>query len=145
MGPEMSRRAILVIEDNPDDQLLIKQALITAQVPYPIVFVRDTREAQDYLNTRQKIRNGLPILIILDLLLNNEDGLELLASFRKKPETHCIPVIVLTQSHHWAHLEKSYQLGANSFVSKDGTLSELNDKLSCLCEYWLKICQLPVA
>lgn len=141
----MDKRFILVVEDSPDDQLLLETAIRDAGVQNPLKFFKKGEEAQTYLALCERSGKGLPVLIFLDLLLQDEDGLTFLRKLRKNPATHRIPVIVLSQSAQRQHLNESYQLGANSFVSKDGRLKEFNEKIQCLCDYWLRICQVPVA
>lgn len=141
----MDKREILLIEDNVDDQLLIRKALERASVKNPFKCVDNTVAAKEHLRHCAKSLQGMPALIFLDLLLPNEGGLALLKDLRSNASTHRIPVVVLTQSHESEHLMESYQLGANSFVYKDGSLVDFNAKINCICDYWLGICQLPVA
>lgn len=143
--PGMDQRVILLIEDNVDDQLLIRNALRQAGVQNPLKFVDDSEAAKAYLQQCEHAASGVPALIFLDLLLPVEDGLVFLEDLRGHKSTHRIPVVILTQSHAAEHLRESYQLGANSLVYKDGSLSEFNSKIRCICDYWLRICQLPVA
>lgn len=141
----MDKRVILIVEDNPDDQLLLRSALEKADVQNPLKFVANSETAKDYLQQCEHSIKGMPSLIFLDLLLPNENGLAFLEDLRNNKATHRIPVIVLTQSHQNEDLRESYQLGANSFVYKDGSLSDFNNKIRCICDYWLRVCQLPVA
>ena len=132
-------RSILVVEDNDDDQLLVAQALKAAAVSRPVVFVQDVKAAKGYLT------QTLPCLILLDLSLPLEGGLEFLQAIRSEPKTRRIPVVVLTGSRAQQDLIDSYQYGANSYITKTGNLAEFYDKVSCMCTYWLDICQLPSA
>lgn len=141
----MDKRVILIIEDSLDDQLLLRSALEKADVQNPLKFVADNEAARDYLQQCEHSLRGMPSLIFLDLLLPHETGLAFLEALRNNKATHRIPVIVLTQSHQGKDLRKSYQLGANSFIYKGGSLSDFNNKIRCICDYWLKVCQLPVA
>jgi two-component system response regulator len=141
----MDKRVILIVEDNPDDQLLLRNALEKAEVQNPLKFVANSEAAKEYLQQCEHSIRGMPSLIFLDLWLPNETGLAFLEELRNNKATHRIPVIVLTQSHQSEDLQESYQLGANSFIYKDGSLSEFNSKIRCICDYWLRVCQLPVA
>lgn len=139
----MNKRSILIVEDNPDDQLLLRHSLQTADIPNPFKFVSTSQDARTYLEQCEKTPHGMPGLILLDLMLHNENGLTYLKELRQNPATHCIPVVILSESRKGEHLTESYELGANSFVSKAGSLAEFNAKIHCICDYWLGVCQLP--
>lgn len=140
----MNNRAILIVEDNPDDQLLLRYSLQTADISNPFKFVSTSQDARTYLEQCGQTSNGMPGLILLDLMLHNENGLTYLRELRRNPATHRIPVVILSESRRSEHLTESYELGANSFVSKEGSLAEFNAKIRCICDYWLGVCQLPV-
>lgn len=141
----MDKRPILIIEDSVDDQDLIKEALKAANVQNPLLFEREAERAISLL-LRPGIRpSQYPCLIMLDLLMPEKDGLDFLKKLRRTEATRRIPVIVLTQSQSLRDLHESYRLGANSFISKGGSLADFQAKIRCMCDYWLRICQLPVA
>ncbi|WP_373532036.1 response regulator [Vampirovibrio sp.] len=141
----MDNRAIAIIEDNRDDQLVILEAIRGAGIQNALKFFTTGTEAMAYLTCCEQYFESLPVLIFLDLLLENEDGLTFLETVRNHPATHRIPVIVLSQSARQRHLQESYRLGANSFVAKDEQLSRFNANMQCILDYWLKVCRVPVA
>jgi two-component system response regulator len=141
----ISKREILIIEDNPDDQSLILHALNQANIQNPLVFMRDGWEALQHLAMKYGIPREFPCLVILDLALPSLNGLKLLRQLRGNPKTRRIPIIVLTGSIEARDLYDSYYYGANSYIAKDGDPATFFDKIQCLCHYWLDVCQLPVS
>jgi two-component system, response regulator len=136
-------RSILVVEDNDDDQLVLANALQMARVDSPLVFVKDVQSAKEYLWQASNDVDTTPCLVLLDLSLPLQGGLEFLQAIRSEPKTRRIPVIVLTGSREQQDLIDSYSYGANSYIAKTGNLAKFYDKISCMCMYWLDICQLP--
>ncbi|MCE3234492.1 MAG: two-component system response regulator [Vampirovibrio sp.] len=141
----MDIRPILIVEDNSDDQLLLANALEAADITSPIKFVKNGKEAQDYLFKQANKPSALPCLVFLDLTLPEIGGMALLKELRATPETRRLPVIVFTGSHQQKDLLDSYSYGANSYVVKGGTAEDFYDKIHCLCHYWLHICKLPAS
>jgi two-component system response regulator len=115
-------RPVLLVEDNPDDQVLTVEALRAAGRTEEIVVVSDGVEALDYLfgSGRHAGRDLslLPGLVLLDLKLPKVDGLEVLARIRSDARTKDLPVIVLTSSDEAKDLEEGWKLGADSYVRK---------------------------
>lgn len=139
----MDHRAILIVEDNLDDTLLLEDALKAANVNCPLVFTQDGKEAEAYLFNVSESNDLLPGLIFLDLTLPSLSGMKLLQELRANPATRRIPVIILTGSHEQRDLINSYNAGANSYVMKGGHIEEFHEKIKCLCRYWLEVCSLP--
>lgn len=141
----MDIRPILIVEDNADDQLLLANALEAAQITNPMKFVKDGKQAEEYLFKSIKKTSAMPCLVFLDLTLPEIGGLVLLKELRSRPETRRIPVIVFTGSHQQSDLLDSYTNGANSYIVKGGSMEDFYDKINCLCNYWLRICKLPAS
>jgi two-component system response regulator len=118
----INQNAILLVEDNPDDEALTIRALKKNFIANPVVVVRDGAEALDYLFAEGQYHdrnpNQLPVLILLDLKLPKVDGLEVLRRLRAESLTQLIPVVVLTTSNEERDMLESYSLGANSYVLK---------------------------
>src|ERR1700737_907599 len=97
----MTENAILLVEDNPDDEALTLRAFAKNKIPNPVVVVRDGAEALDYL-FRAGVYTGLPDktpqLVLLDLKLPKIDGLEVLRRIRADSRTAVLPVVILTSS-----------------------------------------------
>ena len=101
----------------------------------------------DYLKHRGKYAYGVdaprPGLILLDLNMPKKDGREALKEIKEDPNLRCIPVVVLTTSKSEEDIVRSYEVGANSFITKPVTFDALVDVLRILRKYWLEIVELP--
>ncbi len=137
----MDRKAILLVEDNEKDELLTMRALKTINVANRIDVVRDGQEAIDYLLGGGSGGTGaekeLPAIVILDLKLPKLDGHEVLQRIRADARTELLPVVILTSSDEEKDIVKSYQYGANSFVSKPVNFVEFTKAVKDLGLYWL--------
>jgi len=139
----MEEKLILLVEDNPDDELLMLRALKRKHIENRIVVARDGVEALDYLFSTGEYEGNnseaLPQLILLDLKLPKINGLEVLQRLRANPRTKYIPVVVLTSSTEERDMISSYDLGANSFVQKPVDFNEFVEATNQLGLYWLLI------
>jgi CheY-like chemotaxis protein len=137
-----SRRAILLVEDNQDDVFLMRRALLEANVSNPLYVVEDGQAAVDYLSGTGNFsdRNSfpLPALIFLDLKLPFKSGHQVLAWIRGQPQLSSTVVVVLTSSDQPRDVEKSYSLGANSYLVKPPTPEQLLDMAKSFKWYWLE-------
>lgn len=134
--------AILLVEDNEDDVLLMKRALKAAGVTNSLHVVEDGQQAIDYLagvgdyNNRKTF--PLPHLVFLDLKLPLKSGHEVLEWIRKQSCFNSLVVIVLTSSGAQSDLNKAYKLGANSYLVKPPTAEQLVEMAKAFQWYWLK-------
>ncbi len=134
----MNRRVVLLVEDNPDDELLTIRALKKSKMLNEIIVVRDGAEALAYLfGESGNTPNLLPELILLDLRLPKVDGLEVLRRLRQHPRTKLLPVVVLTTSDEERDVLQSYDLGANSYVRKPVDFAQFMRAIQQLELYWL--------
>lgn len=135
------RRAILLVEDNPDDEALTLRALRKNHIANAIDVVRDGAEALDYLfaTGAYAARDAAvqPQVVLLDLNLPRVGGLEVLRRIRSSPATATIPVVVLTSSMEESDLVDSYRLGANSYVRKPVDFVQFVEAARQLGLYWL--------
>lgn len=142
-----NERSILLVEDNPDDELLTLMAFRENNILNNIVIARDGEEALDYLFGKgmysDRDVNILPQLILLDLKLPKVDGLEVLQQIRSTAGTMYLPVVVLTSSREEMDIIKSYQLGANSYIRKPVDFEQFSDAIKQLGLYWLVLNELP--
>ncbi len=137
----MKQRHILLVEDNPQDELLALRALRRAQVANRVDVVRDGQQALDYLFCDGEFAHcrsaEQPAVVLLDIGLPRLTGLEVLASLRADPRTRLLPVVMLTSSDEDADRLASYLGGANSFVRKPLAFAEFAETVARLGVYWL--------
>lgn len=136
---------VLLVEDNPDDELLTLRAL-QQHLLVDVVIARDGAEALDYLlatGASAKPLPRVPKVILLDLKLPKLDGLEVLRRLRADHRTHLLPVVILTSSLEEQDLLASYSLGANSYIRKPVDFLEFSDLLKQLETYWLSLNESP--
>ncbi len=143
----MNEKVILLVEDNPDDEELTLLALKQGNIVNEVIVAHDGVEALDYLfATGQhagRDPSRLPQLVLLDLKLPRQDGLEVLRRLRADPRTQLIPVVVLTCSSEEEDVVASYRLGANSYVRKPVEFHRFADAVRQLGLYWLLLNEAP--
>ena len=138
---------ILMADDDMDDCELTKEAFVESHLANDLRFVGDGEELMDYLHRRGKYADATqsprPGLILLDLNMPRKSGREALTEIKSDPQLRGIPVIVLTTSTAEQDILRSYDSGANSFISKPVGFSELVDAVKSLGKYWFEIVTLP--
>lgn len=138
---------ILVADDDPDDRLFIKEAIEEVRLANELTLVNDGVELMDYLHRRGEYEylSGYPLpgLILLDLNMPRKDGREALQEIKSHPDLRRIPVVVLTTSKADEDILRTYDLGANSFISKPVTFEKLVEVMTAVTNYWLQIVRLP--
>lgn len=142
-----SNKVVLLVEDNPDDEVLTLHALKKNGISNQVMVARDGVEALDYVFARG-IHEGrdvcdLPAVILLDLNMPKLGGLEVLRQIRADPRTRRTPVVILTTSKEDQDLIQSYELGANSYVRKPVDFERFTEAVNNLGMYWLLINELP--
>lgn len=135
---------ILLVEDNPGDIRLTREALKDAKVANVLTVVGDGIEALALLHKNGKhATSARPDLIILDLNLPKKDGLELLAEIKSDDELKIIPVIILTTSTSDTDIIKSYDLHANCYIAKPVDLEQFIQVVKSVNDFWLSVVKLP--
>lgn len=135
---------ILLVEDNPGDVRLLREAWRESRVANSIIVVTDGEQALAYLRREGCYANALrPDLILLDLNLPRKDGREVLREVKDDPELRRIPVVVMTTSHAEADILSSYNLHANCYIPKPVDLDEFIAVMRVVEEFWLHIVKLP--
>ncbi len=136
---------ILIADDDLDDIQLIKECLKEDAFTLQIDSVTDGQYLLDYL--QEKLRDKkilhLPHLILLDLNMPRKNGFEALKTLKTDLVLNKIPVIIFTTSKSKTDIDKAYQLGANSFVSKPSTIDEWSKKLEILGRFWIECANVP--
>jgi two-component system, response regulator len=143
----MSGRAILLVEDNPDDAALTIRALKKNQIVNELVVVHDGIQALDYLYGRGEFAGRdtthMPQVILLDLKLPKLDGLGVLRRVRGDERTRMLPVVILTSSNEEQDRISGYGLGANSYVRKPVDFDAFVAAAAQLGLYWLVLNEPP--
>jgi CheY-like chemotaxis protein len=135
---------ILLVEDNPGDVRLTKEALAEAKVANQLSVVTDGVEAMDFLKKRGCFADVLrPDLVLLDLNLPKKDGREILAEMKADPKLRRIPVVVLTTSRADEDVLKAYDLHANCYITKPVDFPRFLDVIRSIEEFWLTVVILP--
>ena len=145
----MSGKAILLVEDNPDDEALTLRAFQKNNIGNPVVIARDGVEALDYLFAtgphQGRDTGDLPQVMLLDLKLPRIDGLEVLRRVREDERTRLLPVVILTSSKEERDLIEGYRHGCNSYVRKPVNFDEFLEAARQLGLYWLLLNESPRA
>ena len=140
---------LLVADDDAEDRMMIREALIENRLANGLKFVEDGEQLMDYLNHRGNFKDGdahpRPGLILLDLNMPKKDGREALREIKSNPDLKDIPVVILTTSKAEEDIIRSYGLGVNSFISKPVTFDALVGITRDLGRYWFEIVELPPA
>lgn len=136
---------ILMAEDDADDRMLFADAFRESGVAVELEFVADGIELLQHLHGLLANSRELPDLLLLDLNMPRMDGREALRAIREQPRLKHLPVIMMTTSSAELDIMVSYQLGANSYVTKPRRYDELIAVLRSLEHYWMETVQLPVA
>lgn len=137
----MKARTILLVEDNPQDELLMLRALRKVNLANRVDVVRDGQQALDYLFAEGEFvsRAGEPppTVVMLDLNMPRVGGLEVLERLRNDPRTRLVPVVILTSSDEQRDRIAGYENGANSYVRKPLDFGEFAETVARLGIYWL--------
>ena len=140
------KKRMLLVEDNEDDIELTLRALRKNNLENEVVVARDGEDALHYLfQTGPHANDGaeLPEVILLDLKLPGQSGLDVLRTIRSNARTKLLPVVVLTSSSEDRDMVESYKLGANSYVQKPVDFSEFLEATRQLGLYWLLLNRRP--
>ena len=138
------RIEILLVEDNPGDVRLTKEALVESKIYNTLNVVMDGAEAMEYLKAAGKFQDRvLPDLILLDLNLPKKDGREVLSEIKQDDQLKRIPVVILTTSQAEADILKSYDLHANCYINKPVDLDQFITVVKAIEDFWMTIVKLP--
>lgn len=146
MSKNIQAIVILMADDDPEDVMLARDALAESRLANKLNVVENGEELLDYLYQRGKYNEQnapRPGLILLDLNMPRLDGREALARIKNDASLRRIPVVVLTTSKAEEDVYRSYDLGANSYITKPVTFDSLVNVVRSLAEYWFGIVQLP--
>ncbi len=138
---------ILLADDDEEDRMLAANALEESRVVNDFRFVEDGEELLDYLYHHGRYSDPAssptPGLILLDLNMPRKDGREALREIKADPDLRRIPVVVLTTSKAEEDIYRTYDLGANSFITKPVSFEGLVAVMRDIGRYWIEIVELP--
>ena len=138
---------ILMADDDDEDRMMTKKAWDNSRLANDLRFVEDGEELMEYLGRRGEYADPAssprPGLILLDLNMPKMDGREALREIKATPELRRIPIVVLTTSKAEEDIFRSYDLGANSFISKPVTFDRLVAIIQQIGTYWFELVETP--
>jgi CheY-like chemotaxis protein len=147
MSKERRPITILLADDDEDDRLLAQDALTESRLANDLHVVENGEELMDYLYRRGQYAapedSPRPGLILLDLNMPKKDGREALKEIKADASLRQIPVVVLTTSQAEEDIFRTYDLGANSFITKPVLFESLVKVMKDLGTYWFEIVELP--
>ncbi|WP_290598269.1 MULTISPECIES: response regulator [unclassified Archaeoglobus] len=133
----MEMERILLVEDNTDDIFMVRKAFQKAGIVNPLDVVNDGEKAIEYL------RSNTPVIILLDLKLPKISGFEVLKWIKSRERLKRIPVIVLASSRNGEDINRAYDLGANSYITKPVRFEDLLNLSKHINIYWLMLNERP--
>jgi CheY-like chemotaxis protein len=143
----LEQKYILLVEDDPNDVLLIQRAFQKAGLRDCLKVVGDGEQAMDYLGGREiysdRQRFPIPFLLLLDLKMPGTDGFEVLQWVRADGELKRLLVVVLTSSNLQADVDRAYELGANSYLVKPVEFDDMVNLIRRFEVYWTEINRIP--
>ncbi len=134
---------ILLVEDNPGDVRLFREALDPTRATC-LTVAQDGEEAMAMLERREiHAAATRPDIVVLDLNLPKKGGVDVLAAIKSNPKLNSIPVVMLTSSDARVDISATYALGANCYVRKPNDLDEFIAAVRSIEEYWSSIAEMP--
>ena len=135
---------ILLVEDNPDDAFLTKEAFGQSGLANNLHVVEDGVEALKYLNREEKYLDAVkPDIVLLDLNMPKKSGQEVLKEIKQDERTSAIPVVILTTSENQDDIINCYKSHANCYITKPGNLYSFFDVVKSIEHFWFTVAKLP--
>jgi len=139
---------ILYVEDDPNDVFFLRNAFEAAEIRNPLQVAHDGQEAIEYLSGSgefaDRVRFPEPCLMLLDLKLPRQTGMQVLAWLRARSPLPHLPVIVFSSSARFEDIERAYELGTNSFVVKPSSLDDRVLLAKSIKDFWLRFTEAPL-
>ena len=133
---------IMLVEDDPGDQKIIRMSLKEQRIANIPVVVSSAEEGIDYLEKNKvNCKEALPDLILLDLNMPGMGGKEFLRLIKTDPELEAIPVVILTTSDSDKDILESFKLQAAGYVRKPVSITDFQEVMRTLTDYWFTICR----
>jgi chemotaxis family two-component system response regulator Rcp1 len=136
--------SILLVEDDHVQTLFMETALAELPQLDLLHVAKDGVEAMEFLRSDGQLVNGqLPDLILLDINMPKKNGFEVLAELKSDPVLRRIPVVVFSTSDFQEDIDRAYDKGASTFITKPVTLGDLKQVLDRIADYWVETARLP--
>jgi len=144
MVPRQHVMQILLVEDNPADVRLFRQALLEIAAPHRLAVAKDGEDALDYL-FRRGVHSAAsaPDLVVLDLNLPRKSGFDILGEIRSDHKLKRTPVVVFTSSGSQPDIDLAYELGANMYLQKRQSLEGFEELVRFIVNTWMETAALP--
>lgn len=144
----MAKGPVLLVEDDPSDARLIQRAFSKLDARVAMIRLTNGDDVVSYLSGEAPYENRttypLPCIVLLDIKLPRRSGFEVLQWLRRQPTAvNRLPVVMLTSSRHSVDINRAYDLGANSYLSKPEAASQLEQLATRFQSYWLGINESP--
>ncbi|HYV81446.1 MAG TPA: response regulator [Streptosporangiaceae bacterium] len=135
---------VLLVEDDPGDVLMTREAFEASRMPSTLHVVGDGEQAMHFLRRTNDFSGApRPGLILLDLNLPRRNGLEVLAELKADSDLLTIPVVILTTSQAEADIAASYQLHANAYITKPPSFDLFTEAIRRVDDFFLALVELP--
>lgn len=135
---------VLIVEDNPGDVELAREALRETSLTLDVYVAEDGEEALRFLRREDDLAEAPPVdLVLLDLNMPKKTGHEVLDEMKADPDLRLTPVVVFTSSSAREDIEKAYDRYANCYITKPGDLDELVNVVRAIESFWLTVVRLP--
>ena len=140
----MRTAELLLVDDNPADTDLISEVLTRNACPSHISCLTNGADAIEFLHRAGKYAHArVPDLVILDLNLPKKDGRSVLAEIKSDPALRTIPIAIFSTSEAQGDIVRSYELGANCYITKPGNLTDFVAAVTAIHDFWFGLVRMP--
>lgn len=146
MKPRQKPLTLLIADDDPDDRFIIEEALRENSAIREIHCVENGEDLLNYLRHQGRFAQDTgprPDVILLDLNMPRKGGRQAIREIKADPELQHIPIVVLTTSQEEEDIQRSYQLGVNSFITKPNRFDDFVETLKIFGKFWFETVELP--
>lgn len=135
---------ILIADDKTDDLVMLREAFHRQPIAVKLDTVLDGEEALAYLRQKDPHAQAKrPHLVLLDVMIPQKGGFEVLAELKSDPSLAVLPVVLLATSRHKADIERAYALGASGYIAKPVTFDALREIVQAFVGYWTRVVCVP--